>query len=96
MYYVVCYTVKELLNGLEGAAFQSRLPFEKLTSTEAACFPDVAGGPPQTQKVFLHIRNRLVSLYVDYFYEIQINQILTSKLLSASNMVRKSETTTPY
>lgn len=54
--------VKELLNGLEGAAFQSRLPFDKLTSTEAACFSDVSGGPPQTQKVFLHIRNRLVSM----------------------------------
>lgn len=54
-------SVKELLTGLEGAAFQSRLPFEKLTSIEAACFSDVSGGPPQTQKVFLHIRNRLVS-----------------------------------
>jgi lysine-specific histone demethylase 1 len=53
--------VKELLNGLEGAAFQSRLPFDKLTSTEAACFSDISSGPPQTQKVFLHIRNRLVS-----------------------------------
>ncbi|XP_048512486.1 lysine-specific histone demethylase 1A isoform X2 [Athalia rosae] len=57
--------VKELLTGLEGAAFQSRLPFEKLTSTEAACFPDVAGGPPQTQKVFLHIRNRLLQLWLE-------------------------------
>ncbi|XP_014218084.2 lysine-specific histone demethylase 1A [Copidosoma floridanum] len=57
--------VKELLNGLEGAAFQSRLPFEKLTSTEAACFPDVSGGPPQTQKVFLHIRNRLLQIWVE-------------------------------
>lgn len=54
------FTVKELLSGLEGAAFQSRLPFDKLTSIEAACFPDVSGGPPQTQKVFLHIRNRIV------------------------------------
>lgn len=50
-----------MFHGLEGAAFQSRLPFEKLSSTEAACFPDVSGGLPQTQKVFLHIRNRLVS-----------------------------------
>ncbi|OXU27976.1 hypothetical protein TSAR_012260 [Trichomalopsis sarcophagae] len=57
--------IKELLNGLEGAAFQSRLPFEKLTSTEAACFPDVAGGPPQTQKVFLHIRNRLLQIWLE-------------------------------
>lgn len=46
--------------GLEGAAFQSRLPFDKMTAIEAACFPDFAGGPPQTQKVFLHVRNRLV------------------------------------
>ena len=58
-------TVKELLNGLEGAAFQSRLPFDKLTSTEAACFPDVSLGPPQTQKVFLHIRNRLLQLWLE-------------------------------
>ena len=52
--------VKELLHGLEGAAFQSRLPFEKLTSQEASGFPDVSNGPPQTQKLFLQIRNRLV------------------------------------
>lgn len=64
MYILV--VVKELLNGLEGAAFQSRLPFDKLTSTEAACFPDVSGGPPQTQKVFLHIRNRLVRHSISY------------------------------
>ncbi|XP_011297565.1 lysine-specific histone demethylase 1A [Fopius arisanus] len=57
--------VKELLNGLEGAAFQSRLPFDKLTSTEAVCFPDISSGPPQTQKVFLHIRNRLLQLWLE-------------------------------
>ncbi|XP_063241674.1 lysine-specific histone demethylase 1A-like isoform X2 [Bacillus rossius redtenbacheri] len=51
--------------GLEGAAFQSRLPFDKMTATEAACFPDVANGPPQTQKVFLHIRNRLLQLWLE-------------------------------
>ncbi|CAH0552809.1 unnamed protein product [Brassicogethes aeneus] len=34
--------IKELFTGLEGAAFQSRMPFDKLTSTEAACFPDIA------------------------------------------------------
>ena len=60
---VIHFLVKELLNGLEGAAFQSRLPFDKLTSTESACFPDVASGPAQTQKVFLHIRNRIVSYF---------------------------------
>lgn len=31
--------IKDLFSGLEGAAFQSRMPFDKLTSTEAACFP---------------------------------------------------------
>lgn len=51
---------------MEGAAFHSRLPFDKMTSDEAYCFSDVAHGPTQTQKVFLHIRNRLV--YIQYTY----------------------------
>lgn len=51
--------------GLEGAAFQSRLPFDKMTAQEAACFPDVAQGPPQSQKVFVHIRNRLLQLWLE-------------------------------
>ncbi|PSN36278.1 Lysine-specific histone demethylase 1A [Blattella germanica] len=51
--------------GLEGAAFQSRLPFDKLTAKEASSFPDVSQGPPQTQKVFLHIRNRLLQLWLE-------------------------------
>ncbi|KAL3881479.1 hypothetical protein ACJMK2_027918 [Sinanodonta woodiana] len=51
--------------GLEGAAFQSRVPFDKMTSQEAACFPDVVQGPPQAQKVFLYIRNRLLQLWLD-------------------------------
>lgn len=54
--------------GLEGAAFQSRLPFDKMTANEAACFPDICQGPPQTQKVFLHIRNRLVTIHSKCFY----------------------------
>jgi len=52
-------------SGLEGSAFQSRLPFDKMTATEAASFPDVAQGPPQTSKVFLHIRNRLLQLWLE-------------------------------
>lgn len=52
-----------LLLGLEGAAFHSRLPFDKMTSNEAYCFSDIAHGPTQTQKVFLHIRNRLVNIF---------------------------------
>ncbi|EHB08905.1 Lysine-specific histone demethylase 1 [Heterocephalus glaber] len=45
-------------SGVEGAAFQSRLPHDRMTSQEAACFPDIISGPQQTQKVFLFIRNR--------------------------------------
>ncbi|XP_065341084.1 lysine-specific histone demethylase 1A isoform X3 [Cloeon dipterum] len=52
------------LKGLDGAAFQSRLPFDKLTSTEATSFPDISQGPPQTLKTFLHIRNRLLQLWL--------------------------------
>ncbi|XP_033116780.1 lysine-specific histone demethylase 1A-like [Anneissia japonica] len=51
--------------GLEGAAFSARLPSEKMTSQEAACFPDVIQSPPQTQKLFLYIRNRLLQLWME-------------------------------
>lgn len=60
--YSVC-----LLSGVEGAAFQSRLPHDRMTSQEAACFPDIISGPQQTQKVFLYIRNRTVSAYSHTF-----------------------------
>ncbi|PWA22587.1 hypothetical protein CCH79_00015166 [Gambusia affinis] len=39
---------------------KSRLPHDRMTSQEAACFPDIISGPQQTQKVFLYIRNRTV------------------------------------
>ncbi|XP_078279530.1 lysine-specific histone demethylase 1A isoform X3 [Rhinoraja longicauda] len=51
--------------GVEGAAFQSRLPHDRMTSQEAACFPDIISGPAQTQKVFLYIRNRTLQLWLD-------------------------------
>lgn len=57
--------VKELFSGLEGAAFQSRMPFDKLTSTEAACFPDIAQAALQTVKVYLHIRNRILQMWLE-------------------------------
>ena len=50
--------------GLEGAAFQSRMPFDKMTQVEAACFPDLVT-PQQTQKLFLHIRNRLLQMWLE-------------------------------
>uniref|UniRef100_A0A4W4EZ22 Lysine-specific histone demethylase n=1 Tax=Electrophorus electricus TaxID=8005 RepID=A0A4W4EZ22_ELEEL len=55
----------DLFSGLEGAAFQSRLPHDRMTSQEAACFPDIISGPQQTQKVFLYIRNRTLQLWLD-------------------------------
>lgn len=58
-------TQKELFGGLEGAAFQSRMPYDKMTSNEAACFPDIAQGPLQTMKVYLHIRNRVLQMWLE-------------------------------
>uniref|UniRef100_A0A8C1ZP67 Lysine-specific histone demethylase 1A n=1 Tax=Cyprinus carpio TaxID=7962 RepID=A0A8C1ZP67_CYPCA len=52
-------------NSVEGAAFQSRLPHDRMTSQEAACFPDIISGPQHTQKVFLYIRNRTLQLWLD-------------------------------
>uniref|UniRef100_A0A4W6ERJ0 Lysine-specific histone demethylase n=1 Tax=Lates calcarifer TaxID=8187 RepID=A0A4W6ERJ0_LATCA len=57
--------VRYLFVGVEGAAFQSRLPHDRMTSQEAACFPDIISGPQQTQKVFLYIRNRTLQLWLD-------------------------------
>ena len=51
-------------SGLEGAAFQSRVPFDKMTQVEAACFPDLVT-PLQTQKTFLHIRNRVLQSWIE-------------------------------
>lgn len=56
---------EDLPQGLEGAAFSSRLPFDKMTSQEASCFPDVSQGPPPVQKMFLYIRNRLLQLWLE-------------------------------
>lgn len=52
-------------HGLEGAAFQSRLPCDKLCSLEASCLPDIASGVPQTLKLYLYLRNRLLQLWID-------------------------------
>nr|XP_006824583.1 PREDICTED: lysine-specific histone demethylase 1A-like isoform X2 [Saccoglossus kowalevskii] len=53
------------ITGLDGAAFSARLPSDKMTSQEAACFPDIVQSPPQTQKLFLYIRNRLLQLWFE-------------------------------
>lgn len=56
---------KEILTGLEGAAFQSRLPFEKMTSGEAACFPQITKNGLVAQRVFLNIRNRILQMWIE-------------------------------
>ncbi|KAK9874784.1 hypothetical protein WA026_005590 [Henosepilachna vigintioctopunctata] len=41
------------------------MPFDKLTSTEAACFPDIAQAALQTVKVYLNIRNRILQMWLE-------------------------------
>ncbi|XP_073955202.1 lysine-specific histone demethylase Su(var)3-3 [Choristoneura fumiferana] len=53
---------KEMLNSLEGAAFQSRLPFDKMSSLEAECFSDLQGA---CSSAFVQIRNRILKLWFE-------------------------------
>ncbi|CAH2047328.1 unnamed protein product, partial [Iphiclides podalirius] len=53
---------KEMLNSLEGAAFQSRLPFDKMSSLEAECFSDLQG---PSSIAFVQIRNRILKLWFE-------------------------------
>ncbi|KPJ06805.1 hypothetical protein RR48_11852 [Papilio machaon] len=53
---------KAMLNSLEGAAFQSRLPFDKMSSLEAECFSDLQGASSHT---FIQIRNRILKLWFE-------------------------------
>jgi lysine-specific histone demethylase 1 len=50
--------------GLEGSAFQSRVPFDKMTQVEAACFPDLVT-QVASQKLFLQLRNRILQLWLE-------------------------------
>lgn len=56
---------KEILTGVEGAAFQSRLPCDKMTSGEAACFPEITKDGLASQRVFLNIRNRILQMWIE-------------------------------
>ncbi|XP_030372224.1 possible lysine-specific histone demethylase 1 [Scaptodrosophila lebanonensis] len=53
------------LSGQEGAVFQSRLPFSKMTPNEEACFPDISRSGILGHRVFLNIRNSLLHMWVD-------------------------------
>ncbi|OWR44349.1 putative lysine-specific histone demethylase [Danaus plexippus plexippus] len=51
-----------MLNSLEGAAFQSRLPFDKMSSLEAECFSDLQGA---SSLALVQIRNRILKLWFE-------------------------------
>ena len=51
--------------GLEGAAFLSRLPYDKMTAQEAQAFPDIQSAGQASVKVFLYIRNRILQLWIE-------------------------------
>ncbi|XP_001353306.3 possible lysine-specific histone demethylase 1-like [Drosophila pseudoobscura] len=54
-----------VLSGEEGAVFQSRLPFGKMTPNEEACFPDISRSGILGHRVFLNIRNNLLHMWVE-------------------------------
>jgi lysine-specific histone demethylase 1 len=49
---------------LEGAAFQSGVPFEEMTDMEQRAFPDVRTGSKPLKKIFFFVRNRLLQLWL--------------------------------
>jgi lysine-specific histone demethylase 1 len=67
------------LQGLELAAFSSRLPHDKMTNEEVNLFPDIIDEDStmsdnyqiESYKTFLFIRNKIVSFYL------QINTVKT-------------------
>ncbi|XP_074604589.1 lysine-specific histone demethylase Su(var)3-3 [Brevipalpus obovatus] len=56
---------EEAPKGLEGAAFNSRIPMNKMTSEEAQCFPNIANGTPSSISLFIYIRNRMLEMFLD-------------------------------
>ena len=46
------------------SAFQSRVPNDKMTQIEAACFPDMVS-PLSSQKMFLNLRNRVLQMWLE-------------------------------
>ena len=47
--------------GLDGAAFSSRMPADKLTKQEIEFFSDIAQGSNSTILDFIFVRNKIVS-----------------------------------
>lgn len=66
---------------MEGAAFQSRLPFDKLSSLEAECFSDLQGS---SALAFIQIRNRVLKLWFEDPKK-QLTQELAIKKMEVSD-----------
>ena len=52
-----------VLIGLDGAAFSSRMPADKLTKQEIEFFSDIARGSNSTILDFIFVRNKIVSYF---------------------------------
>ena len=50
---------------MDGAAFASRMPANKMTQQETEFFPDVAHGSQSAMLEFLYIRNRLLQMWIN-------------------------------
>lgn len=87
-------SVKDLFGGLEGAAFQSRMPYEKMISNEAACFPDIAQGPLQTMKVclFFIFNNKILKIYFTFL----LTGLSAHSKPDFTDVAGKSETAVDY
>ena len=51
-------------SGLDGAAFASRIPANRLTQQEMDYFPDIAHGSQSALLEFLFIRNKLLQTWL--------------------------------
>ena len=58
------FTFEDGFLGLDGAAFSSRMPADKLTKQEIAFFSDIAQGSNSTILDFIFVRNKIVSKYI--------------------------------
>lgn len=62
MYFII---ISPFAIALDGAAFASRMPANKMTQQEMEFFPDVAHGSQSAMLEFLYIRNRLLQMWIN-------------------------------
>lgn len=72
----------DLPPGLDGAAFQSRLPANKLTKQEMVFFPDISGSSQSAIMEFLFIRNRLLQTWL----QDPVHELTTEKAQAAVHL----------